>query len=391
MDERILLIDVSDVPPDKRHGELIIHKFPFRIGRMPSIDENEITNLDLRESDLELIETGSPYNASRNHVEIGFSSGRPFVRDTGSMKGTLVNNVAIGGNRRTESTFVHGGENTLVLGDSKSPWRFRVIVQSGDVRPRMVIADDEQPVQELLETAFSPDYDVVTTNCGYDALQACVNEHPDVVLLDWQMPDISGVKICQTLKGNVRTATIPVILVTGMGRTENLLTGMNAGVDEYITKPFDIEKMRARVAAVLSRRRCNRNLHWLSGIASEAGLQAEFDRLSPGEAATRELIVVTAAHLGRYQAESGSTAAEAISRRISEIMWQQSLTSDRAVPAQLTLERWCMLTPRKGIRQLQSNIELALKKLLRDTPVTFKVRRIGTSNHRNYRDLAEAM
>jgi CheY-like chemotaxis protein len=389
VDERILLIDNSDVDASRQHGELIIHRFPFTIGRMPSADENEITNLDLRESDLELREEHSPFIASRNHVEIGFSGGRAYVKDLGSMKGTLVNNVEVGGNRKAESAILSGGANTIQLGTSRSPWKFRIIVESGQEKPRMVVADDDETVRKLLLDTFNREFAVIPVENGYKALNACINEHPDIVLLDWQMPDIEGIKVCQTLKANVRTATLPVIMVTGMDTTPDRIRGMSVGADEYITKPFDVHEIRARVNAVVDRQRQARNQHWLSGIPSEARLQSEFDQLAASDAPPHSLITVTVGGLGCLQEESGTIAAEVMSRRISEVLWQQSLASNRTVPAQLSLNRWCLLCPDDGARGLEAAVKENLKNLLADTPASFKIKRHATAKYCNYRQLTE--
>ncbi len=389
VDERILLIDNSDVDASRQHGELIIHKFPFTIGRMPSADENEITNLDLRESDLELREERSPFIASRNHVEIGFSGGRAYVKDLGSMKGTLVNDVEVGGNRKAESAFLTGGSNTIQLGSNRSPWKFRIVVESGQEKPCMVVADDDETVRKLLLDTFNREFAIIPVENGYKALNACINEHPDIVLLDWQMPDIDGIKVCQTLKANIRTATLPVIMVTGMDTTPDRVRGMSVGADEYITKPFDVHEIRARVNAVVDRQRQARNQHWLSGIPSEARLQSEFDQIAANGAPPHSLITITVAGLGRLQEESGTVAAEVISRRISEVLWQQSLASNRTVPAHLSLNRWCLLCPDDGARNLEAAVKQGLNELLANTPASFKIKRHATAKYRNYRQLTE--
>ena len=88
--ERIILIDRSKVPQAQQHGELIIHKFPFRIGRQQTDGESPF-QYELRENDIVLEEPKKPYQVSRNHLEIGFSGGALYVRDLGSANGIFVN------------------------------------------------------------------------------------------------------------------------------------------------------------------------------------------------------------------------------------------------------------------------------------------------------------
>jgi hypothetical protein len=164
---------------------------------------------------------------------------------------------------------------------------------------------------------------------------------------------------------------------------------MSVGADEYITKPFDVHEIRARVNAVVDRQRQARNQHWLSGIPSEARLQAEFDQIAANGAPPHSLITITVAGLGHLQAKSGTVAAEVMSRRISEVLWQQSLASNRTVPAQLSLTRWCLLCPGDGARGLEAAVKQELKNLLADTLASFKIKRHATAKYRNYRQLAE--
>ena len=86
---------------------------------------------------------------------------------------------------------------------------------------------------------------------------------------------------------------------------------------------------------------------------------------------------------------SGTIAAEVMSRRISEVLWQQSLASNRTVPAQLSLNRWCLLCPDDGARGLEAAVKENLKNLLADTPASFKIKRHATAKYCNYRQLTE--
>jgi hypothetical protein len=118
-------------------------------------------------------------------------------------------------------------------------------------------------------------------------------------------------------------------------------------------------------------------------------LQSEFDQIAANGAPPHDLITITVAGLGRLQEKSGTVAVEVMSRRISEVLWQQSLASNRTVPAQLSLNRWCLLCPGDGARSLEAAVKQELNNLLADTPASFKIKRHATAKYRNYRQLTE--
>ena len=160
--ERIILIDQSKVPSSERHGELIIHKFPFRIGRQQTSGEAAF-QYELRENDLCLEEEKKPFQASRNHVEIGFSGGAAYVSDLGSANGTLVNGMRMGGGHSESAIFIlDKKENIIQIGKKNSPWIFQLNVPQQSERYRMVIADDEDDMRMIVRGLFEEDYEIIS-------------------------------------------------------------------------------------------------------------------------------------------------------------------------------------------------------------------------------------
>lgn len=117
----------------------------------------------------------------------------------------------------------------------------------------ILIVDDEPQNLAALRQVLSPKYpDLVFALCGKDALAAAIKHRPSMVLLDVQMPDVSGYEVCRALKANPKTEAIPVIFVTANSEEEDEAYGFDAGAVDYITKPIRPAIVRARVATHLS-------------------------------------------------------------------------------------------------------------------------------------------
>lgn len=119
---------------------------------------------------------------------------------------------------------------------------------------RVLIVDDEAPIREMIAVALEM--------AGYECLEAenanaahglIVDDKPDMVLLDWMMPGASGIEFARRLRRDETTADIPIIMLTAKGDEDNKIKGLEAGVDDYITKPFSPRELVARLKAVLRR------------------------------------------------------------------------------------------------------------------------------------------
>lgn len=119
---------------------------------------------------------------------------------------------------------------------------------------KILIADDEAVVQKLLLRILAAgDYQVLSVGSGAETVRMAELEGPDLILLDVNMPDKSGLEVLRELRRDMRTQAIPVILVTGNGRLSDRIGGLDLGADDYVTKPFEPEELKARVGSVLRR------------------------------------------------------------------------------------------------------------------------------------------
>ncbi|MDO9088370.1 MAG: response regulator [Anaerolineaceae bacterium] len=120
----------------------------------------------------------------------------------------------------------------------------------------ILIIDDDQEIGEMLNSYFEVQgYQVSTINWGEDGLKSCLEKTPDIVLLDIRLPDLDGYEIVKRLKNNRRTQAVPIIFLTEKRQREDRLRGLSMEVEDYITKPFDIQELRLRVRNVLMRTR----------------------------------------------------------------------------------------------------------------------------------------
>jgi DNA-binding response OmpR family regulator len=117
---------------------------------------------------------------------------------------------------------------------------------------RVLVVDDEPDLVVLLEEHLTHEgYDVVTATSGMQAISKAREEKPNIILLDVMMPGVSGFDVCNILQDFPETASIPIIFLTAVAETKRKVMGLNLGADDYITKPFDLHELAARVRAAL--------------------------------------------------------------------------------------------------------------------------------------------
>lgn len=116
------------------------------------------------------------------------------------------------------------------------------------------IVEDEQPIITLVKYNLEKEgYKVSSSDNGNDGIEDIKKLFPDLVLLDWMLPDFSGVEICKILKKEKKFKEIPIIMLTAKGEDEDKIKGLNSGADDYVTKPFSFPELLARIKALLRR------------------------------------------------------------------------------------------------------------------------------------------
>jgi two-component system phosphate regulon response regulator PhoB len=121
-------------------------------------------------------------------------------------------------------------------------------------RGNILVVDDEEDVLELLRYNLEKDgFKVYTAVTGEEALEKTVSKIPDLVVLDVMLPGIDGLEVCKKLKNNSKTSNIPVIMLTARGEESDIVSGLEIGADDYVTKPFSPKVVIARVRRLLHR------------------------------------------------------------------------------------------------------------------------------------------
>jgi two-component system alkaline phosphatase synthesis response regulator PhoP len=119
---------------------------------------------------------------------------------------------------------------------------------------KILIAEDSSTVRRLVAARLAADgFEVVEAADGEEALSAAQREHPDLLVLDKVMPKLDGFEVVRALRGDPGTRTVPIVMLTERTSEEDVLSGLNLGVEEYMPKPFSPHELSARVRRVLAR------------------------------------------------------------------------------------------------------------------------------------------
>ena len=124
------------------------------------------------------------------------------------------------------------------------------------MKAQILVVEDEPSLQQLLGYNLrAAGFEVCQAFDGEEALQLVDERTPDLILLDWMLPEISGIELCRRLRRRADTARVPIIMVTARTEEPDRLRGLETGADDYITKPFSPAELTARIRAVLRRSR----------------------------------------------------------------------------------------------------------------------------------------
>ena len=119
---------------------------------------------------------------------------------------------------------------------------------------KILVVDDEEDVLELVRYNLDRNgYHVETASSGEEALEKARRKLPDLIILDLMLPGIDGLEVCRKLKNDVKTEGLPIIMLTARSEETDIVTGLELGADEYVTKPFSPKVLIARVRRILRR------------------------------------------------------------------------------------------------------------------------------------------
>ena len=120
--------------------------------------------------------------------------------------------------------------------------------------PYVLVVEDEDALATLLKYNLDKEgHRVVVASDGEEALMLIDERQPDLIVLDWMLPKVSGIEVCRRLRAKAETKNLPVIMLTARGEESDRVRGLDTGADDYIVKPFSMSELAARVRAVLRR------------------------------------------------------------------------------------------------------------------------------------------
>jgi putative two-component system response regulator len=147
---------------------------------------------------------------------------------------------------------------------------------SDAIRGRVLIVEDDPQNARLLNRLLTADGFVVeVVGDGAAALTSVAQRAPDVILLDWMLPKMTGIEVCERLKGDLATRLIPVVLLTALDARENRLAGIKAGADDFLTKPYNAEELRARVQSLVRLKHYTDELDSAESVITSLALTVE--------------------------------------------------------------------------------------------------------------------
>jgi len=122
------------------------------------------------------------------------------------------------------------------------------------IKTRVLIVEDEEDLATLLDYNLKrDDFETAIAGDGEEALLKVEEFRPDIAILDWMLPKISGIEVCRRLRANAETKNLPVIMLTARAEESDRIRGLETGADDYLTKPFSTNELIARMRAVLRR------------------------------------------------------------------------------------------------------------------------------------------
>jgi len=125
---------------------------------------------------------------------------------------------------------------------------------------KILIVEDEKDIRDLIIYSLEgKGYQTISTDDGEKAIKMLKENKPDLVILDWMLPSVSGLEICRSIRRDINTKNIPIIMLTAKITEEDKVLGLDSGADDYITKPFSTAELNSRVKAILRRIERNNN------------------------------------------------------------------------------------------------------------------------------------
>ena len=190
--------------------------------------------------------------------------------------------------------------------------------------PEVLVIEDDIDTRELLQEALDgAGFRVQAAASGQAGLQKLRDHVPDIVLLDQLLPGMSGLEVCRQIRRQPGLGAVPVVMLTALSRSTDQVAGLNAGADDYVTKPFNVDELTARLYSHVRRSRRERQLNPLTGLPGNLAIDGAIDdRLVAGETFAVAWIDLDnfKAYNDRYGFYAGDQVLEATGRLVMSVL-----------------------------------------------------------------------
>ena len=233
-------------------------------------------------------------------------------------------------------------------------------------KSQILIVEDDLDLSDMLNAYFSVQgYDVATAAWGEDAVRISIEKDFDLIVLDIRLPDIDGYEVCRRIRTNRRTQNTPIIFLTEKRDRIDKLAGLELGVVDYITKPFDIQELRLRVRNTLSRVTQAAPLNPITNMPEGPVIEEELQKLLYGENSASQwgILLVTINGLERFREMYGFVASDdvlrAVSLMLNNTVREVGNTSDKV--GHLDAFDFVIVTQAEKLDQLYDRIQVRLQ------------------------------
>ena len=142
-------------------------------------------------------------------------------------------------------------------------------------RLKILVVDDDPDILDLLEATLEGDFEVIKASTGEEAIEKIKKENPNLVVLDYVLPDIEGIQICKNLRKDPLLLYLPILILTGKGEVDDKVKGLEAGADDYMVKPFSPQELIARINMLIRRSNINLDANPLTRLPGNASINNE--------------------------------------------------------------------------------------------------------------------
>lgn len=158
--------------------------------------------------------------------------------------------------------------------------------------------DDDPDILDLLEATLEGEYEIMQASCGREALEKIKNISPDLLVLDYALPDLQGPQICKLLRKDPLFLHLPILMLTGKGETDDKVAGLEAGSDDYMVKPFSPQELLARIRMLIRRSNVDLDANPLTRLPGNVSIHKELEE----RIKNKEKIAVLYADIDNFKA-----------------------------------------------------------------------------------------